>query len=73
MAGEKGLEPSTYAVTGRRCNQLNYSPAKENSHWSEKSEFIMGTKKSRATKKLDRPKLKLLESIEWSRMGCSYV
>ena len=28
MAGEKGLEPSTFAVTGRRCNQLNYSPAK---------------------------------------------
>ena len=23
-----GLEPTTYAVTGRRCNQLNYTPAK---------------------------------------------
>ena len=27
MAGETGLEPATFAVTGRRCNQLNYSPA----------------------------------------------
>ncbi len=27
MAGVKGLEPSTFAVTGRRCNQLNYTPA----------------------------------------------
>gem|GEM_PF-2307298 len=22
-----GLEPTTFAVTGRRCNQLNYAPA----------------------------------------------
>ncbi len=22
-----GLEPTTFAVTGRRCNQLNYTPA----------------------------------------------
>ena len=27
MAGVKGLEPSAFAVTGRRCNQLNYTPA----------------------------------------------
>ena len=26
MAGVKGLEPSAFAVTGRRCNQLNYTP-----------------------------------------------
>ena len=30
MAGAKGLEPSTFAVTGRRCNQLNYAPAIKN-------------------------------------------
>ncbi len=28
MAGETGLEPAASAVTGRRYNQLNYSPAK---------------------------------------------
>jgi len=27
MAGAMGLEPTTYAVTGRHCNQLNYAPA----------------------------------------------
>ena len=29
VAGETGLEPATFAVTGRHCNQLNYSPAKK--------------------------------------------
>src|SRR4051812_41542451 len=24
-----GLEPTTFAVTGRRCNQLNYAPAEK--------------------------------------------
>ena len=27
MAGVMGLEPTAFAVTGRRCNQLNYTPA----------------------------------------------
>ena len=27
MAGATGLEPATFAVTGRRSNQLNYAPA----------------------------------------------
>ena len=27
MAGWKGLEPSTSAVTGQRSNQLNYHPS----------------------------------------------
>ena len=27
MAGETGLEPAASGVTGRRYNQLNYSPA----------------------------------------------
>ncbi len=27
MAGVKGLEPSAFCVTGRRYNQLNYTPA----------------------------------------------
>lgn len=26
MAGETGLEPAAFCVTGRRYNQLNYSP-----------------------------------------------
>ena len=26
MAGVTGLEPAAFAVTGRRCNQLNYTP-----------------------------------------------
>ena len=28
MAGVKGLEPSTSAVTGQRSNQLSYTPNK---------------------------------------------
>ena len=28
MAGETGLEPAASGVTGRRYNQLNYSPMK---------------------------------------------
>lgn len=27
VAGETGLEPAAFCVTGRRYNQLNYSPA----------------------------------------------
>jgi hypothetical protein len=27
VAGATGLEPATFAVTGRRSNQLNYAPA----------------------------------------------
>ncbi len=30
MAGLTGLEPATSGVTGRRCNQLYYSPADRN-------------------------------------------
>ena len=33
MAGVKGLEPSTYRVTGDRSNQLSYTP-----------EFLVGSK-----------------------------
>ena len=29
MAGLTGLEPATSGVTGQRCNQLYYNPAKE--------------------------------------------
>ncbi len=29
MAGRTGLEPATSGVTGRRSNQLNYRPRKE--------------------------------------------
>ncbi len=28
MAGLTGLEPATSGVTGQRCNQLYYNPAK---------------------------------------------
>jgi hypothetical protein len=31
-----GLEPTTYAVTGRRCNQLNYTPAYQKSMYGRK-------------------------------------
>ena len=37
MAGTTGLEPATSDVTGRRSNQLNYVPAKRNSHDSNTS------------------------------------
>ncbi len=44
MAGETGLEPATFAVTGRRCNQLNYSPAKgmQNKIKNEKNKSRLG-------------------------------
>ena len=29
LAGLTGLEPATSGVTGRRCNRLYYSPAKD--------------------------------------------
>ncbi len=29
MAGVTGLEPAAFAVTGRRSNQLSYTPAKK--------------------------------------------
>ena len=29
MAGRTGLEPATSGVTGRRSNQLNYRPRRE--------------------------------------------
>ena len=32
MAGETGLEPAAFCVTGRRYNQLNYSPGAVNVH-----------------------------------------
>lgn len=37
MAGTKGLEPSTSCVTGMRSNQLNYTPKKVCSDYSELS------------------------------------
>jgi hypothetical protein len=46
MAGAKGLEPSTFAVTGRRCNQLNYAPAVKDSElslrYSEETTILTG-------------------------------
>ena len=38
MAGETGLEPAASGVTGRRYNQLNYSPA------SDKAKLATGKK-----------------------------
>lgn len=32
MAGETGLEPAAFCVTGRRYNQLNYSPGESMSN-----------------------------------------
>ena len=38
MAGRTGLEPATSGVTGRRSNQLNYRPRKEDRY----DEIIIG-------------------------------
>jgi hypothetical protein len=34
LAGVKGLEPSAFCVTGRRSNQLSYTPVRENDYHS---------------------------------------
>ena len=34
VAGVKGLEPSTYRVTGDRSNQLSYTPTSSDSWWA---------------------------------------
>ena len=36
MAGVKGLEPSTYRVTGDRSNQLSYTPTIDSFWWAVK-------------------------------------
>ncbi len=41
MAGVTGLEPAAFCVTGRRYNQLNYTPVGENlAHLNAISLFV---------------------------------
>jgi|GEM_PF-772492 hypothetical protein len=57
MAGVKGLEPSAFAVTGRRCNQLNYTPALKslgvNKRVDEKEVVDMTNKVNADSKKIN--------------------
>lgn len=53
-----GLEPTTFAVTGRRCNQLNYAPAQNLEKLRLKSKDLLAL-----TRFVKRPLLRFLALI----------
>ena len=64
MAGVTGLEPAAFCVTGRRYNQLNYTPVARSENIGMKAHLVKVKDEERATPKPTARKARL----RWSAL-----